>query len=196
MKKNTIYFFDFLNIIISFVFCRWIFMDFFYFPFISIFGFPESGIDFWRPLSVIIILTFILFTILRTFYTKAISSLSVKLIYFFYVIILIYSLLFKNIGIRGFNFNLLSFISDTLTIDATVPILNILIFIPLGILFSMKSKNIIIFLLTITIIEVSQYFFYLGFFDIGDIITNVLGFIIGNLIHDSFLGEKIRTLIK
>lgn len=198
MKKKYIYMLDIINLILSVALCRWFFMNYIYFYAISIFGFPESGMDFWRPFSAIMILSFTVFTIARVIYTKKINPIFVKTVYVFYFIILLYALLFKNInfGVREINLNLFSFLYDTVTIDAKVPLLNVLIFVPLGALFQFSYKNLGLFTLCIIIIEATQYFFYLGFFDIGDIITNILGIVIGHLIHDSFLGKKIRTLIK
>ena len=49
---------------------------------------------------------------------------------------------------------------------------------------------------TIIALETMQYVFHLGFFDIGDVITNTVGFIIGNMIRDSLIGKKIIHSIK
>lgn len=194
MKK--IFFLDVINFTVSLFICRWIFMDYFYFEFISIFGFPASGVDFWRPISIILIMSFVLFTLTRIIYTQKINLTSIKIIYVLYIIILIYALLFKNFGVRGINLNILSFISDTINIDSKTPILNILIFIPLGALFKFDYKKLIIFIIAIFIVEAIQYLFSLGFFDVGDILTNTIGFIIGNTLHDSQIGKKVLNIIK
>ena len=194
MKKK--YVFDFFNLAISFLICRWFFMEYLYFQFISIFGFPTGGSDFWRPLFIILILTLFLFTFLRASYTHRLDTRLIRISYFLYCLILVYSLLFKNLGIQGVNFNLVEFIKDSLLIDSTIPLLNIIIFIPIGGLFKFNFKTVMRFIFFITIIETSQYVFHLGFFDIGDIFTNTIGFIIGNNIHDSRLGKKIIHYIK
>ena len=51
-------------------------------------------------------------------------------------------------------------------------------------------------MVTIIALETVQYIFHLGFFDIGDVITNTIGFIIGNMIRDSLIGKKIIQNIK
>ncbi|MBF9653766.1 VanZ family protein, partial [Streptococcus pseudopneumoniae] len=66
----------------------------------------------------------------------------------------------------------------------------------IGGLFKFNFKTVMRFIFFITIIETSQYVFHLGFFDIGDIFTNTIGFIIGSNIHDSRLGKKIIHYIK
>ncbi|WP_155962459.1 VanZ family protein [Streptococcus ruminantium] len=196
MRKTKIYLFDIANLIISFLICRWIFMDFFYFYIISIFGFPASGIDFWRPLTIILVMSFILFTFLRAIYTKRISPTAAKMIYILYFVTLLYALLFKNIGVRGFNFNIITFLLDAFTIDSTVPLLNVLIFIPLGTLFSLDYKKILLFISVISAVEVAQYLFSLGFFDVGDIFTNTIGFVIGTFIRDTKIGKKVISMIR
>lgn len=64
-----------------------------------------------------------------------------------------------------------------------------LFFIPLGALF--EFKYIGVFIIAIIALETAQYLFHLGFFDIGDIITNTIGFKIGNIAHHSLNRRKI-----
>lgn len=196
MKKIHIYILDFINFFISFFICRWFFMEYLYFYLLSLFGFPVGGVDFWRPLVAILIMTILVFTIVRALYTKRLSGILVRVIYVAYFIVLVYSLLLKNFGLQGVNFNLISFIKDAILIDPKVPLLNVLIFIPLGALFKFKYKNVGLFMGTIIALETMQYVFHLGFFDIGDVITNTVGFIIGNMIRDSLIGKKIIHSIK
>lgn len=75
-------------------------------------------------------------------------------------------------------------------------LLNILILILLGALFNRRYKTILFFLIAILIVESTQYYLWLVFFDVGDIVTNMFGFILGNLINDSKLGRKIIIFIK
>lgn len=63
-------------------------------------------------------------------------------------------------------------------------LLNIGYFIPLGCLYGLRAKPLeaaVIALITIIGIETIQYVFYIGTFDIWDIITNFTGCIIGYL---------------
>lgn len=78
---------------------------------------------------------------------------------------------------------------------------NIVIFAPLGFLLRMLSKNsfskvMIISLLIIFSIELIQYFFKIGFFDIDDILLNTIGACLGyvaSVIFDKMLIKKISN---
>ncbi|MGC4439580.1 VanZ family protein, partial [Streptococcus suis] len=180
----------------SFLICRWFFMEYLYFYMLSLFGFPDGGVDFWRPLTAISIMTLLMFMIVRTLYTRRLDGRLVKVVYTAYFVVLVYSLLLKNVGLQGVNLNLISFIKDAIFIDPKVPLLNLLIFIPSGTLFKFKYKNIGLFIIAIIAVEVGQNVFHLGFFDIGDIVINTIGFIIGNMIHDSLIGQRIIQSIR
>lgn len=61
-------------------------------------------------------------------------------------------------------------------------ILNVITFIPLGVLYALRAKKwemVFISLVTIIAIETTQYIFYLGVFSISDIICNFLGCLMG-----------------
>jgi hypothetical protein len=45
--------------------------------------------------------------------------------------------------------------------------------------------------LAISLVEGSQYLFHLGIFDLGDILTNLLGFIIGSYLLETALGKWV-----
>lgn len=100
-----------------------------------------------------------------------------------YFPLLIFLLFFKSIGVQGYSFNPLAFIVDILDGQAFEVFANIIFFIPLGIilsLFKVSSKKAALFsVLFIVVVESSQYIFELGFFDVADIITNLLGITIG-----------------
>ena len=74
--------------------------------------------------------------------------------------------------------------------------LNIGLFIPLGYLLAMVWKNkwipIITCLVLSAAIESTQYFAYLGYFDIDDIISNLLGGAVG-LICYQYIGKKLEN---
>ena len=63
--------------------------------------------------------------------------------------------------------------------------MNLLMFIPLGLLFSSRLSNLLLCLLTLFSVESIQYFGYLGVFDLGDITLNMLGILIGTAIINS-----------
>ena len=80
-------------------------------------------------------------------------------------------------------------------IDFGEMIMNVIIFVPLGIyagiLFKrwMLGKNLFLFFLTSLIVEALQYILRVGAFDITDTITNTLGGIIGLMIFKAI--EKV-----
>lgn len=192
MKKIKGYLVDILVLVASFLVCRWFFMTYLYGYMINWFGFPSSGVDIVRPLLVILGMTFILFFVIRSFYTGKLNPIFLRFCYSLYIVLLVCGLFLKNSGVRGFNISLVAFLKDMISIDMVVPFINLLLFLPLGILFSLKWKTVVNFILLVFLIEVVQYLFYLGFFDVGDIVTNTLGFVLGNALHTSRLGQKIR----
>lgn len=75
---------------------------------------------------------------------------------------------------------------------------NLLVFMPMGVYLSYYFKNnlslkvcTIILTLMIVLVEISQLIFRIGFFDIDDVILNVLGGIIGYLLFKSSLCQKL-----
>lgn len=87
-------------------------------------------------------------------------------------------------------------------LDLGEMIMNVVIFVPLGIyagiLFQkyMLGKKLFLFSLISLIIEVLQYIFGIGAFDITDIINNTLGGIIGLMIYtglEKVFGNRTKT---
>lgn len=189
-------FLDLINFVISFFICRWFYMNYVYFYAIGIIGFSNNGVDFWRPLIAILILTVILFTLFRTIYTKRLSLKIVILLYILYFSVLFFMLFLKSPGIRGYNINIISYLHDIFTVDSLVPLFNILMFIPLGTLFKFDYKNIAVFILFIFLCEIIQYVLKVGIFDIGDIFLNTIGFLVGSMLHDTKLFKHIMTFIR
>ena len=118
-----------------------------------------------------------------------------NVLFIIYLIALFWILLFK-LGVRFSymekrNVNLIPFGK----IDVSEIILNVVIFVPLGIyagvLFKrwVFVKKLVFFFLISLMFEVLQLIFRIGAFDITDIITNILGGIIGSLIFEAI--EKL-----
>ena len=118
-----------------------------------------------------------------------------NVLFIIYLIALFWILLFK-LGVRFSymekrNVNLIPFSK----IDVSEIILNVVIFVPLGIyagvLFKrwVFVKKLVFFFLISLMFEVLQLIFRIGAFDITDIITNILGGIIGSLIFEAI--EKL-----
>ena len=118
-----------------------------------------------------------------------------NVLFIIYLIALFWILLFK-LGVRFSymekrNVNLIPFGK----IDVAEIILNVVIFVPLGIyagvLFKRWGfvKKLFFFFLISLMFEGLQFIFKIGAFDITDIITNILGGIIGSLIFEAI--EKL-----
>jgi len=114
-----------------------------------------------------------------------------------YLIAIVWILLFKlgvhfsNMGIRR-SINLIPFSEPLILngkLDFSEMIMNVLIFVPLGIYAGILFKRWIIgkklffFFLISLIIEGLQFILAVGVFDITDLITNTLGGIIGLMIY-------------
>jgi len=116
-------------------------------------------------------------------------------LFIIYLIVLFWILLFK-LGVRfsymqSRNVNLIPFGK----IDVSEIILNVVIFVPLGIYAGVLFKRWVLikklsfFFLISLMFEGLQFIFRIGAFDITDIITNILGGMIGLLIFDA--NEKL-----
>lgn len=124
-----------------------------------------------------------------------------KIIFFIYCIFLIWLILFKMAfsfgdiqlfeGNRVINIVPFRYLTDVGSIHTKEVLMNIIVFIPMGIYLKMLtilSRNIILvgFLSSFTF-EVCQFIFALGASDITDIITNTIGTILGVCIYSVFL---------
>lgn len=171
--------------LVSFAFSSWFYEHYLmtYTHYIS-----SYGVSFTLALNTIItlILTYFTFILIHLVYTKKITSLTVAVSYFIYFMILIYVILLKNIGIQGYSFNPLSFISDFTSGSRFVPIMNLVMFIPLGFLFRPSKENFILAFFGLLTIETAQYVFHLGIFDLGDITLNLLSIGIGSATSNCF----------
>ena len=107
--------------------------------------------------------------------------------FLFYCLSLIFILFFKSVGIRGYEWNVFKLI-EYLRYDTTAALINLSLFIPMGLF--IKRLNVKTVFLSIGMlfgIEVIQYIFSLGIFDLLDILLNFIGLLIG---------YQLRRLIK
>ena len=178
--------------IISYLFSLWLYQNYFY-PVVLRFNRNIIGrVDFWAPMLHTLILSFWLYLFLQSLYTKKIKKILVYGSYLAYFGLL-FSILFFNRGpTRGFNLNIFHYLSDFFT---PLVFFNITMTIPIGFILKLNKKNILTFILAFTLVETLQYVLYLGFFDIGDILANTTGFIIGATIIESKFGKKIKEAI-
>lgn len=114
----------------------------------------------------------------------------IYLIVLFWIVVLKLNVRFSYGNLRSIN--LIPF-SELFTLngkfDLSEMILNVVIFVPLGIYAGILfkrwdiGKNLFLFFLTSLICEVSQFILAIGAFDITDIINNTLGGLIGLMIY-------------
>jgi len=116
--------------------------------------------------------------------------LLIYLIVLFWIVVLKLNVQFSYGNLRSVN--LIPFSEPLIVngkLDFSEMILNVVIFVPLGIyagiLFKrwLIGKNLFLFFLTSLICEVSQFILGVGAFDITDIINNTLGGFIGLMIY-------------
>ncbi|HEM3454425.1 VanZ family protein [Streptococcus suis] len=190
MNKERFY--DVINAILSFLFCRWLFMTFLFYQFSTIF----MTVDFLPSLTAILLMTGVCFTLFRLVYQPGISRLTLLFFYGCYGFLLIYLLFFKSMGVRGVNWDLLSTFSQDLFLNPAILVFNLLLFLPLGLLFSFSWKKLSLFVGAILLVEACQFFFSLGFFDLGDILLNTSGFALGNFLGQSAIAHSFKNRIQ
>lgn len=183
-----------LNILfinLSFILSKW-----FYDSFLATYAHYISsyGMTFALALNAIItiLLTYFTFILFHLVYTRQITSKTLMASYFLYGLLLLYVLFFKNIGVQGYSLNPLSFIGEIKSGSHFVPVMNLLMFIPLGCLFVPSKENLFLSFLVLLLVESCQYVFHLGVFDLGDITLNLASILIGSLLHHFFFEKWLR----
>ena len=144
-------------------------------------------------LVIIVLLSYFVYAFLKLLLTRKLKKQTLLLLYFIYFLALFYLLFLKNIGTQGLSLTPLSFARELYGASHFVPIMNLLMFIPLGLLFSSRLSNLLLCLLTLFSVESIQYFGHLGVFDLGDITLNMLGILVGTAIHQL---PQFQTVIK
>lgn len=175
----------------SLMFVRYLFQEKFaslFFTYIAPIYSPVNG-DFWVSLIVILLLSFFMSAFFSLIIFKSINKLVAYTFYMVYFVTLGYFLFFKSVGVSGYSLNPFSFVVDLLNGDGRIEALfNVIYFIPLGFLI---GKKYLLFLISVTMTEILQLTFSLGFFDLGDILLNFSGFYIGARFYHS----TIRNLV-
>ncbi|WP_449459013.1 hypothetical protein [Streptococcus suis] len=123
MNKERFY--DVINAILSFLFCRWLFMTFLFYQFTTIF----MTVDFWPALAAVLLMTGFCFTLFRLVYQPGISRLTILFFYGCYGFLLTYLIFFKSMGVRGVNWVLLSTFSQDLFLNPAILVFNLLLFL-------------------------------------------------------------------
>jgi len=171
--------------IVSFLIC-YIFLDDLFIPaFIT-----ELG-----RISFRLFVSYLIFILIKWVFNKEITANNQKIVYILYFVLLIgLSLSRPSFYPQSQNINLkLGYFND---ISKYVLVANIFMYFPLGFFakkfLKIKSKNIIsLFILYILVIETMQFLFKVGYFDINDILLNLIGFISGLFVFS--LINKLKT---
>lgn len=185
---------DSCNAVFSFLACRYLFMHYLYFQYYSRLVLTVSERDVVGPLLVILILSYSLFVLLSFFYREKVSRKKLVVLYTLYLVCLLYLLLFKNLGVRGLELNPFETIRDIQLGNFFVPLMNVLMFVPLGTLITSK-KQFAFACLGVLGVELAQYVFHLGICDLGDVFLNILGLFLGiAAIRIGFLDFFLRKI--
>lgn len=189
---------NFLYIIISVV------ISFFIYRFITIrlIDFLPFVINNPIPFYIIIVLfqAIIIYIILNGIQNNELDNKSKKMLWIQYFIVVIFLLFGRNIGSKGVELNLFIAIKDWFSdsFSIVITIANFLMFIPLSFFF--RNKNLIYSILSIIgivfCIEIAQYLLSLGILDVGDILLNCLGFLLGRLFFKSKLVSKYERFLE
>lgn len=179
-------------VLISGIFSYVLFMDLLFFYTASLFRdfYTYFHGEYWVPLTCMALMTLFLSTFLYQLIIKEFSKKWVTTFFVIYGILLVYFLLFKSIGVRGMSLNPFSLLIDLIKGDPFVVLINIILFIPIGFILKLNKKNALLVIVSILIVEISQYLFSLGIFDVGDILANFTGYLIGNLIAETKWFQK------
>lgn len=186
--KKKLLFINFLFLLCCLLFSRWFFMHYLYYYAITLFP-PSGSVDFWFPLFLVLIITLFLYVFLRCLFTKKIYREWLLFFSFLYLVFLVYLLLLKNIGIRGITLQPLSWVNDLFYGDPMIVLFNFLLFLPLGWIIPFNRYNALLVSLAVLMVEISQYLFYLGIFDLGDVFVNTMGFLIGAFVNKRLISR-------
>ncbi|MBO1301374.1 MULTISPECIES: VanZ family protein [unclassified Enterococcus] len=175
-------FLNFLMLLSCLLFSRWFFMRYLYYYSITLFP-PSGSVDFWFPFFLVIIIALSLYVSIQCLFTRKIYREWLIFFSFLYLSFLVYLLFLKNIGIRGMELQLFSWVKDLISGDPMIVLFNFLMFLPLGWMLPLSWKSSFLVILSVLGVEWIQYFFYLGIFDLGDVFVNTCGFLLGACIH-------------
>lgn len=160
----------------------------FFYGFLSIFVNYSNyaGFSFgpFGTLLITFLVTILFFITISQLFRGKISKKLVKFELISYFVLIFCFIMFKSFGIRGISLNIFDIVNDFRNSPLQV-YFNILVFIPLGSYFYIRYKNLTKtllygFLITFSL-ETLQFIFALGISDILDILTNLLGTLIGYL---------------
>ncbi|MGT2800467.1 VanZ family protein [Streptococcus marmotae] len=185
---------DSMNALLSFFVCRYVFMHYLYFQYYLRMVVRMPEIDFVGPLLVILVMSYSVFVFMSFFYRKHVDRKMILVLYAIYFACLAFLLVFKSMGIKGLVLNPMETLQDIQAGNIFVPLMNLVMFIPLGTLVTRK-KQFLVAVAGVIGVEIAQYVFSFGICDTGDIVLNSVGILIGIAIRQigllKFFLEKI-----
>lgn len=114
-----------------------------------------------------------------------------------YVVVLLIVVFVKSQGIQGLNIDPTDIVSQ-IALYPTSVLLNVAIFIPMGLITHCRIKStgkaLLAALIGILAIELIQYLFALGIADIVDVMVNMMGFVVGYLVARLLYNQGVRLV--
>lgn len=167
-----------ISIVISFVLYRFVLINL-----IDQLPFYVGEYQFVYFIAIIFMLSVFVYIVMNALLNNQLDNISKRILWIQYFFVIVFLLFGRNIGCRGIEFNLIDSIhawcSDSYSV--VVSMANGFMFIPMAYFFKEKTYrlSIPIFCCMAIVCELIQYIFSLGFFDVGDILLYIIGFIIG-----------------
>jgi hypothetical protein len=151
----------------------------------------------WVYLGFNIVQAILTFIILFSILNRKINKISIFAIGVLYLITLVFVLFVRQKGVQGYEFNLVTdyYQWTANSTNILIALMNAILFLPLAYIFKRAkySIGIISGIIIITLCEIAQYIFSLGIFDIGDIVLNSFGFIVGIILFKIICPRKAFT---
>lgn len=155
-------------------------------------GFGDLGEHTWLILVALVLGSLLVAAAVYQVLRNRISIVFSGVIFIIYLISLVAIVMFKSVGTQGINLNPLDVVNQ-FSAEPVAPLMNIVIFVPLGMIsrgfFRARFRVLLTFFFVILSMEILQYVLHLGFFDVVDIILNCAGFAGGYLLLEA-LGKK------
>lgn len=170
-----------ISLIISFIFCYKVVDQILF----------NTSVPYSINIIIRFILAFIIYFAIKWIEDGKINYKYVNFIYFIYFVFLIYGLTFSRVKLNynpAYNLNLIEILDQPIIIT----LINFILFIPLGTYVKEFKYKFLIILLAPISIELIQLISKTGIFDIGDIILNALGGLLGLHIYKIIYIIKIK----
>lgn len=157
--------------------------------------FPSLYVHTWIHVVAMIFEGIFIYIVLSQIIYKNVSKKCIYVMWACYFLSLTFVLFIRLMGNRGINLNPLDFVKNIYEdpIFFITIIMNILAFMPIGYLFKKKTLKVSVLsaIVICLAIELLQYIFKVGIFDVDDIVFNVIGIILGWKFGINYKGIKV-----